>query len=124
MERAIGLVVKMDTVANVCSLSEIWFGSGDGFNELVAVNVREEVGVGIFVNGRLVRGENGMAGQFGHTKSNLMGRYASAENRGCWETLASNQAAISFYMEFASPAATPSFELLVKYSQSGDRAEV
>jgi predicted NBD/HSP70 family sugar kinase len=124
MERATGLMVKMDTVANVCSLSEVWFGSNDGLDDLVVVNVGEEIGVGIFANGRLVRGESGMAGEFGHIQIKPDGPLCVCGNRGCWETLASNQAAISFYMEFASPAVVPSFDLLVKYSQSGDRAAV
>jgi predicted NBD/HSP70 family sugar kinase len=124
MERATGLVVKMDTVANVCSLSEVWFGSSDGLDDLIVVNVGEEIGVGIFANGRIVRGESGMAGEFGHIQIKPDGPLCVCGNRGCWETLASNQAAISFYMEFASSAARPSFELLVKYSQSGDRAAV
>jgi predicted NBD/HSP70 family sugar kinase len=124
MEHAIGLVVTMDNVANVCALSEVWFGSSDGLNDLVVINICEGIGVGIFANGRLVRGERGMAGEFGHIQIKPDGPLCGCGNRGCWETLASNQAAISFYMELASPTMTPSFEMLVKYSQSGDRAAV
>jgi predicted NBD/HSP70 family sugar kinase len=124
MEHAIGLVVTMDNVANVCALSEVWFGSSDGLNDLVVINICEGIGVGIFANGRLVRGERGMAGEFGHIQIKPDGPLCGCGNRGCWETLASNHAAISFYMELASPTMTPSFEMLVKYSQSGDRAAV
>ena len=124
MERAIGLVVTIDNVANVCALSEVWFGSSDGLNDLVVINVCEGIDVGIFANGRLVRGQRGMAGEFGHIQIKPDGPLCACGNRGCWEMLASNRAAISFYMELSSPAETPSFELLVKYNQGGDRAAV
>jgi len=124
IERAVGLSVAMDNVANVCALSEVWFGGGDELNDLAVINVSEEISVGIFANGRLVRGESGMAGEFGHIQIKPDGPLCECGSRGCWEMLASNRAAISFYMELASPAATPSFELLVKYSQRGDRAAV
>jgi predicted NBD/HSP70 family sugar kinase len=59
MERATGLRVKMDNVANACALSEVWFQSSDGQHDLVVVNVSEGIGTGIFVNGTLLRGERG-----------------------------------------------------------------
>lgn len=122
MERATGLRVRMDNVANACALSEVWFGSSDGMHDLVVVNVSEGIGTGIFVNGQLLRGESGMAGEFGHIQIQPNGPLCACGNYGCWETLASNRAAISCYMSLAGPVKPPSFELLVKYSQSGDRA--
>ncbi|MEG9439077.1 ROK family protein, partial [Edaphobacter sp. HDX4] len=44
-------------------LVEVWFGDSDGLNDLVVVNVSEGIGTGIFSNGRLLRGSNGMAGE-------------------------------------------------------------
>jgi predicted NBD/HSP70 family sugar kinase len=124
MERATGLRVKMDNVANACALSEVWFGSSDGLHDLVVVNVSEGIGTGIFANGQLLRGESGMAGEFGHIQIKPDGPLCACGNLGCWETLASNRAAISCYMQLAAPSTEPSFDLLIKYSQSGDRSAV
>jgi predicted NBD/HSP70 family sugar kinase len=119
MERATGLTVKMDNVANACALSEVWFGTSDGLHDLVVVNVSEGIGTGIFANGRLLRGESGMAGEFGHVQIKPDGPLCACGNHGCWETLASNRAALSYYRELSGNEAL-SFELLVQLSQSGD----
>ena len=121
MERATGLRVKMDNVANACALSEVWFQSSDGQHDLVVVNVSEGIGTGIFVNGKLLRGERGMAGEFGHIQIKPDGPLCACGNHGCWETLASNRAAVSFYMKAFNPQRRPTFEALIKMSQSGDQ---
>jgi predicted NBD/HSP70 family sugar kinase len=124
MERATGLRVKMDNVANACALSEVWFGSTDSRHDIVVVAVSEGIGTGIFANGQLLRGENGMAGEFGHIQIMPTGPLCACGNRGCWETFASNRAALSHYKELASPAKPPTFDLLLQYAQSGDKAAV
>jgi predicted NBD/HSP70 family sugar kinase len=122
MERATGLRVEMDNVANACALSEVWFGSSDGLHDLVVVNVSEGIGTGIFANGRLLRGESGLAGEFGHVQLQPDGPLCACGNHGCWEMLASNRAAIRYYMEKSPNAAPPTFEQLLKMGQNGDKA--
>jgi len=126
MERATGLRVEMDNVANACVLSEVWFGSSDGLHDLVVVNVSEGIGTGIFANGRLLRGESGMAGEFGHVQLQADGPLCACGNYGCWEVLASNRAAVRYYGEIASNGAAsnplPTFEQLLKLGQNGDPA--
>ena len=68
VEEATGLPVVADNVANACALSEVWFGLSDGMHDLVVVNVSEGLGTGIFANGRILRGEGGFAGEFGHVQ--------------------------------------------------------
>jgi predicted NBD/HSP70 family sugar kinase len=122
MERATGLRVEMDNVANACALSEVWFGSADGLHDLVVVNVSEGIGTGIFANGRLLRGESGLAGEFGHVQLDPGGPLCACGNHGCWEMLASNRAAIRYYTEKAPTAAVPTFEQLLKLAKNGDPA--
>ncbi len=124
MERATGLRVKMDNVANACALSEVWFGATDGMHDLVVVAVSEGIGTGIFANGQLLRGENGMAGEFGHIQIDPNGPRCACGNSGCWEMLASNRAAVSYYAELASPASPVGFDALLRLSQSGDKHAV
>jgi predicted NBD/HSP70 family sugar kinase len=124
MERATGLRVKMDNVANACALSEVWFGTTDGMHDLIVVNVSEGIGTGIFANGQLLRGENGMAGEFGHVQIAADGPRCACGNYGCWEVLASNRAAISYYNELASPTTPITFDALLKLSQAGNKAAV
>src|SRR5580698_4315093 len=99
IQRATGLRVEMDNVANACALSEVWFGDSDGVHDLVVVNVSEGIGTGIFSNGRLLRGVDGMAGEFGHVEMEHNGYPCGCGGRGCWETLASNRAGLRYYKE-------------------------
>lgn len=123
IQRATGLRVEMDNVANACALSEVWFGDSDGTRDLVVVNVAEGIGTGIFANGRLLRGTNGMAGEFGHVQMDVNGPLCGCGSRGCWETVASNRAGLRYYGEMnenSGKQAPQNFAALLKMSQSED----
>jgi predicted NBD/HSP70 family sugar kinase len=119
VEEATGLPVVVDNVANACALSEIWFGDTDGTHDLVVVNVSEGIGTGIFANGRIVRGEGGFAGEFGHVQVDPNGLPCACGSKGCWETVASNRAGMRYYSEIASKP-SPAFEILLKLAAAGD----
>jgi len=57
LERNIGLPVELENAANACALAELWSGRHvDGVRNLVAVTVSDDIGVGMIMNGQLVRG--------------------------------------------------------------------
>ena len=92
-----GLPVEMENAANLIILAERWFGSLSGVQDAVAINVSEGIGTGILAGGHLISGWNGMAGEFGHMRIEASGILCGCGNRGCWETVASNQAALRHY---------------------------
>ena len=103
LERAIGLPVELENAANACALAELWSGRHmDGVRNLVAVTVSDDIGVGMIMNGQLVRGSTGVAGEFGHVSQMPDGPKCRCGNSGCWEVLASNAAAVRYYAESAS----------------------
>jgi predicted NBD/HSP70 family sugar kinase len=103
LESAIGLPVKLENAANACALAELWSGRHmDGASNLVAVTVSDDIGVGMIMNGQLVRGTTGVAGEFGHVAQMPNGPRCRCGNSGCWEMLASNAAAVRYYAESAS----------------------
>jgi len=124
IQRATNLRVEMDNVANACALSEVWFGDSDSMHDLVVVNVSEGIGTGIFTNGQLLRGANGMAGEFGHVQIDPEGPLCACGNHGCWETLASNRAALRYYSELAPSAPAVTFDALLKLAQGGDKKAI
>jgi predicted NBD/HSP70 family sugar kinase len=100
LEEATGLSVEMENAANACALSEFWFGSHhEGLQNLIVVTVSEGIGVGMILNGQLVRGPSGLAGEFGHVPLNEVGPKCRCGNQGCWEVYASNSAAVRYYTE-------------------------
>ncbi len=131
LARATGLPVEIENAANACALAEIWFDKrSDGIRDLIAVTVSEGIGTGIISNGQLVRGANGVAGEFGHVSIEESGPNCKCGNRGCWEVFASNTAAINEYVQTAGgnskkpnnqfDSDKPSFDDILHLSEQGD----
>ncbi len=123
VEKATGLTTVVDNVANACALSEVWFGASDGTCDLVVVNVSEGIGTGIFANGRLLRGNEDAAGEFGHVQLDPQGLQCNCGSRGCWETMASNRAAVRYYQQ-SSGRSAPSFEEILQLAEAKDKFAV
>ena len=68
-----GLDVELENAANACVLAEVWFDRVHACRNLVVITVSEGIGTGILANGALVRGLNGMAGEFGHVPVDPVG---------------------------------------------------
>ena len=104
LEKATGLPVELENAANACALAEQWSGRyGGGASNLVAVTVSNGVGVGMIMNGQLLRGSKGATGEFGHVSIVNGGPVCRCGNSGCWEVMASNAAAERYYAELAAP---------------------
>jgi predicted NBD/HSP70 family sugar kinase len=120
IEAATGIRVELENAANACVLAEIWFGHTEKVPDLVVVTVAEGVGTGVFSNGQLVRGLSGMAGEFGHVSLNPDGPQCACGGKGCWETYASNRAALRYYQESSPSANGPTFQDLLVLGETGD----
>jgi predicted NBD/HSP70 family sugar kinase len=103
LEKLTGLTVELENAANACALAELWSGRhGEDVAHLVTVTVSDGIGVGMIMNGQLLRGSQGITGEFGHVSLDPDGLQCRCGNRGCWETVASNSAAVRYYAEFSS----------------------
>ena len=120
LEKATGLRVELENAANACALAEVWFGHRERLRDLVVVTISEGVGVGIFANGHLVRGMNGMAGEFGHIPLDVNGPQCGCGAHGCWEVYASNWAALRYYHESSTAPNGLTFRDLLSLAESGD----
>lgn len=129
LEKATGLPVELENAANACALAELWSGQhAEGTRNLVAVTVSEGIGVGMILNGQLVRGSQGMAGEFGHVSVSEQGVQCRCGNLGCWEIMASSSAAIRYYTQATgsttsprSHGLNPTFENILRLAQQGDQ---
>ena len=65
-----GIEVKAGNDANVAALGEAWKGGGKDFDDIVMVTLGTGVGGGIIMNGKILTGENGAAGEIGHITVN------------------------------------------------------
>ena len=120
LAKATGLEVEMDNAANACVLAAVWFDHVETCRNLVAVTVSEGIGAGLLIDGQLVRGAHGMAGEFGHVPLDPEGPACGCGSRGCWEVYASNRAALRYYHGAKPQAAELSFSDLLSLAEQGD----
>ena len=120
LERALETPVEIENAANACLYAARWFGVMGDVSNLLSVTVSEGVGVGLLVDGKLLHGHNGMAGEFGHMPLDENGPLCGCGNRGCWETMASNRAGLRYYKELVPDSNLTSFQQLMDLATSGD----
>jgi predicted NBD/HSP70 family sugar kinase len=118
--KATGLEVAVENAANASVLAAVWFDRLEECQNFVAVTVSEGIGTGIWANGQLVRGVNGMAGEFGHVPLDLNGPLCSCGGHGCWEVFASNRAALRTYLEPGGAPGNFTFLDLLSRAEHGD----
>src|SRR6266540_966157 len=95
---ATGLPVHVENSGRACALAQVWAARGDaGTGDLAFVSVSDGVGVGIVVNGEILRGRHNIAGEFGHVPLSIDGPRCSCGATGCWEAYISNLATLSRY---------------------------
>ncbi|MGD9978827.1 MAG: ROK family protein, partial [Bacteroidales bacterium] len=87
MNTGVPAVVTND--ANAAALGELLFGSAKGMKNFVVITLGTGLGSGIVVDGKLVVGHEGFAGEFGHIVAKANGRQCGCGKRGSLETYAS-----------------------------------
>ncbi len=75
--------------SNAAALGEMKFGLAQGMKNFVVITIGTGLGAGIVVDGRLLYGENGVAGELGHMTIEPGGRLCGCKRRGCVETYVS-----------------------------------
>jgi len=75
--------------ANAAALGELIYGGARGMKNFVVITLGTGLGSGIIVNGELVYGYSGFAGELGHVNVKLRGRDCGCGRKGCLETYAS-----------------------------------
>lgn len=90
----LGKKVLVDNDANVAALGEMIAGAGKGCKDFVAITLGTGVGSGVIVDGKMLYGHNGMAGELGHTVIKFDGERCTCGRKGCYEAYASATALI------------------------------
>lgn len=81
----LGLPVALDNDANCAALAEATYGAARGASSALMVTLGTGIGGALLLGGRLWRGANGMAGEFGHMEVERGGRECQCGRTGCWE---------------------------------------
>lgn len=89
--------VWIDNEANLSVLGEWAFGHHS--KNMLSISVHTGIGLGIIIDHHLIRGQNGFAGEFGHTILQLDGRPCPCGNTGCLEQYASARVLLKEYSQ-------------------------
>ncbi len=85
LQSKLNVPIYIENDVNTLTLTERWFGPGQGVDNFLTVTVGRGVGLGIVVNGQFYRGENGGAGELGHTTIDPKGPLCACGKHGCLE---------------------------------------
>jgi predicted NBD/HSP70 family sugar kinase len=98
---ATGLRVEIENSGRACAIAQWWSVRGgpaaQAQGDLVFISVSDGIGVGVVMNGEVLRGRHNIAGEFGHVPLSLDGPRCSCGANGCWEAYISNLATLARY---------------------------
>ncbi len=94
LEEVVGLPVVVENDGNAAAWGEFKFGAGADVEDLTMVTVGTGIGGGIIIDGVLLRGAHGAAGEIGHMNAIPDGLPCACGRNGCWEQYASGNALV------------------------------
>ena len=118
MQKRLGLPVDIENDANLGALAELTWGAGRGCTNFAYIKAATGIGAGLVIDGALLRGATGTAGEIGHTTLDERGALCYCGNRGCLETVASGPAITRLVAEGNGEA--PSLAEVIERAAAGD----
>lgn len=95
LEERLGIRVVVENDVRALTIGEHWFGVGVGTASFAIVTIGRGIGSGIHVNGEVVEGAYGVAGEIGHLPLTSPDKICSCGRRGCVEAVASSAAIVA-----------------------------
>ncbi|MBT3207450.1 MAG: ROK family protein [Bacteroidetes bacterium] len=89
LEKEMNYPVFLTNDANAAAMGEMIYGGAKNMNDFIVITLGTGLGSGIVVDGKVVYGHDGFAGEIGHTVINPEGRTCGCGRLGCLETYAS-----------------------------------
>lgn len=86
-----GIPVALTNDANAAALGEMTYGAARGMKDFIMITLGTGVGSGIVINGQMVYGHDGFAGELGHVTvdNSADARLCGCGHKGCLETYCS-----------------------------------
>jgi len=89
VEKSLGTKTFLTNDANAAAIGEMIFGAAKNMRDFVVITMGTGLGSGLVVNGQIVYGHSGFAGELGHQTVNVNGRSCACGKKGCLETYVS-----------------------------------
>jgi glucokinase len=108
-EEKIGVPTALTNDANAAAIGEMTYGAARGMKDFIMITLGTGVGSGIVINGQLVYGHDGFAGELGHVIMRREGgRLCGCGRKGCLETYCSATGVARTAREFLIARPEPS----------------
>jgi glucokinase len=107
-EKRLGIPTALTNDANAAGIGEMTYGAARGMKDFIMITLGTGVGSGIVVNGQMVYGHDGFAGELGHTIIRRDGRVCGCGRKGCLETYCSATGVARTAREFLTSSTEPS----------------
>ena len=107
-EDKLGIPTALTNDANAAAIGEMTYGAARGLRDFIMITLGTGVGSGIVVNGQLVYGHDGFAGELGHVIVERDGRTCGCGRKGCLETYCSATGVARTAREFLVARSEPS----------------
>ncbi len=100
LNNSLDIPVAVTNDANAAAIGEMTYGATRGIRDFIMITLGTGVGSGIVINGQLVYGSDGFAGELGHTCAVRDGRQCGCGRKGCLETYCSATGVARTAVEF------------------------
>jgi glucokinase len=94
LQDRLGCPVLLDNDANCAARAEAWHGAARGAASGLMITMGTGIGGAVLLDGEVLRGANGMAGEFGHMQVVPGGQACECGRNGCWEQYSSGNALV------------------------------
>lgn len=102
IQQRLNTKVVLSNDANAAAYGEKIYGGAKEMDDFILITLGTGVGSGIFVNGQMVYGHDGFAGELGHATLIVGGRPCTCGRRGCLEEYASARGIVQTYNELCA----------------------
>jgi len=116
----LGLNVVVQNDVSALTVGEHWFGVGLGMRSFAIVTIGRGIGSGLHLNGEVVEGAYGVAGEIGHLPLTSPDRVCACGRRGCVEAVAATSAIVSAVSSAHDRAVT--IQDAIALARAGDSA--
>ncbi|MBE6287399.1 MAG: ROK family protein [Mediterranea massiliensis] len=108
-EERTGIPAALTNDANAAAIGEMTYGAARGMKDFIMITLGTGVGSGIVVNGQMVYGHDGFAGELGHViMRRENGRLCGCGRKGCLEAYCSATGVARSAREFLTASTEPS----------------
>jgi len=121
--RRLGMPVLVENDVRALTVAEHWFGAGLGTRSFAIVTIGSGIGCGLHLNGEVVEGAFGVAGEIGHLPLTSERFACSCGRRGCVEAVASTGAIVRAVAE-SSDSSVATIEEAVALAHAGDQGAI